>query len=86
MNIRQLFRANRDDNSAAVAKERLQIIIAHERLQRSGPDFLPAMEQDILDVVRKYIAATEDSIHVSLDQQNTYSVLEVNVHLPLSER
>ena len=85
MNIRQLFRSSKEDNSAAIAKERLQIIVAHERVQRSGHDFLPAMQQDILNVVRKYITTTDDTIHVKLDQQQDFSILEVNVHLPALE-
>ena len=87
MNIRQLFRTqHKDDNSSAsIAKERLQIIVAHERIQRNGQDFLPAMQKDILNVVRKYIIATEDSINVKLEQQESFSVLEVNVHLPASQ-
>ena len=82
MNLRQLFRPNKEDSSAAIAKERLQIIVAHERMQRSAPDFLPAMQQDILSVVRKYIQTTEESIRINLDQQQHYSILEVNVQLP----
>ena len=85
MNIRQLFRSNKEDNSAAIAKERLQIIVAHERIQRSGHDFLPAMQQDILNVVRKYISANEETINVKLDQQDNFSILEVNVQLPAVE-
>ena len=85
MNIRQLFFSHKEDNSAAVAKERLQIIIAHQRIQRSGHDFIPALQQDILNVVRKYITATEDCINVKLEQQEQFSILEVNVQLPASE-
>ena len=42
-------------NTAAVAKERLQIIVAHERRKRSQPDYLPMMQQEILQVIRKYV-------------------------------
>ena len=82
MSILQLFRNNKEDNSATTAKERLQIIVAHERMNRSSPDMLPAMQKDILDVVRKYIDISEDDISIRLDRDKDCSVLEVNVQLP----
>ena len=82
MNLMQLFRSRKGDNSAAIAKERLQIIVAHERNSRSGRDFLPAMEQDILQVIQKYIEIQKECIDIKLDSQDGYSILEVNVQLP----
>lgn len=82
MNLRQLFRPNREKKTASIAKERLQILVAHERAQRNGHDFLPDMQKDILKVVQKYIQADHDTINISLDRQDSYSVLEVNVQLP----
>ena len=35
----------REKNTAKQAKERLQILIAHERVRREGPDFLPQLQQ-----------------------------------------
>lgn len=86
MNLMQLFRASaqniKTDRSASVAKERLQIIVAHERMSRGGHDFLPAMQKDILDVVRKYIEVGQENINIRLDKEGDYSILEVNVQLP----
>ncbi|WP_257284896.1 cell division topological specificity factor MinE [Endozoicomonas sp. SESOKO1] len=82
MNLMQLFRSRKEDNSAAVAKERLQIIVAHERSSRSGRDFLPAMERDILQVIQKYIEIQQECIDIKLDSQDGCSILEVNVQLP----
>lgn len=82
MSLLQLFRSNKEDNSAATAKERLQIIVAHERMSRSTRDVLPAMQKDIMEVVRKYISVDEDDISIKLDQDGDCSVLEVNVQLP----
>ena len=82
MSLLQLFRSNKEGNSASMAKERLQIIVAHERLNRGGHDFLPAMQQDILAVVKKYIEADQEQISIRLDKDGDYSVLEVNVQLP----
>lgn len=69
-------------SSASVAKERLQVLVAHERNQRNAPDFLPAMQRDIMAVIAKYIELDDDQIQVSIDNHEQLSVLEVNVTLP----
>lgn len=69
--------------SAAVAKERLQIILAHEHNGRAdAPDYLPAMKQEILAVIAKYVSVEQDKINVNLDRQDDYEVLELNIVLP----
>ena len=68
--------------SAAAAKERLQILISHERQNRQGPDFLPDLQRDILDVVKRYVAIRDDDVSVRLDRTGDASVLELNVTLP----
>jgi cell division topological specificity factor len=65
--------------SASIAKERLQIVLAHERIGRDGPDFLPAMQRELLAVVAKYVAVREDMIRVNLGKTGNASVLEINV-------
>ena len=69
-------------SSAAVAKERLQIIVAHERKKRSEPDYLPMMQQEIIQVIRKYVTIADDQVSVQLDNNDDCSVLELNVTLP----
>lgn len=44
MSIFDLFSRNKDEGSANVAKERLKVIVAHERRARSAPSYLPAMQ------------------------------------------
>ncbi|MES2901456.1 MAG: cell division topological specificity factor MinE [Pseudomonadota bacterium] len=68
--------------SASAAKERLQIIIARERGQRQGPDFLPALHRELIEVISKYTKVNADDIKLSLDRQGNLEVLEVNVVLP----
>lgn len=69
--------------TASVAKERLQIIVAHERKKRSGPSWLPQLERDILEVINKYVKINPDAISVQLEQkEDDLSVLELNVTLP----
>jgi cell division topological specificity factor len=80
MSIFDIFFA-RKPPTATIAKERLQIVLAHERVNRNGPDFLPMLQRDLLDVVRKYIEVDEEVIKVQLGKQEGASVLEINVEL-----
>ncbi len=80
MKFLDFFRTS-NRTSASVAKERLQIIVAHERRRPSSPDFLPRMQQDILEVVRKYIPIAEDQIKLSVDRNGDCEVLELNISL-----
>jgi cell division topological specificity factor len=69
--------------SASAAKERLQIIIAHERNSgRDSYDFLPALREELIAVISKYTKVNPDDIKVSLDKQGNLEVLDVNVILP----
>lgn len=72
--------------SASVAKERLQIVLAHERAGRESPDFMPRLQKELLAVVAKYVAVNEDMIRVSLGKAGNASVLEINVEMPAGER
>ena len=84
MSIFDYLRKKNAPTSASVAKERLQIIVAHERTKRNlnQPDFLPQMQQEIIDVIRKYIHIESDQVTVSLDNSDNCSVLELNITLP----
>ncbi|MEW9897350.1 cell division topological specificity factor MinE [Chitinivorax sp. PXF-14] len=74
----------RKQPSAQVAKERLQIILAHERAGRMGPapDYLPQLKEELIAVISKYISVNQDDIKVSLEKQDNYEVLELNILLP----
>ena len=70
--------------TASVAKERLQIILAHERSGRhtSEPDYLPALQRDLIEVISRYIQINPDDIKVQLDREDNLEVLEVKIELP----
>ena len=82
MNFPDFFRANTQPSPAAVAKERLQIIVAHERGQRSTPDYLPALQKELVEVIRKYVNIGNDDVHVALENDGSCSILELNITLP----
>ena len=69
--------------SAAVAKERLQIILAHERgLNARRPDYLPQLQRELLAVISKYVSIKAEDIKVNLEKQDALEVLEVKIELP----
>ncbi|WP_291992191.1 cell division topological specificity factor MinE [Candidatus Accumulibacter sp. ACC003] len=69
--------------TAAIAKERLQLIIAHERhADNHAPDFLPALQQELMAVISKYVAVNPEDIKVSIEKQGNMEVLEVNIVMP----
>ncbi|HHW78422.1 MAG TPA: cell division topological specificity factor MinE [Xanthomonadaceae bacterium] len=73
--------------SAALAKERLQIIVAHERgSRRSSPDYLPALKKELLEVVRKYVPIDQSQVKVHLDREGGCEILELNITLPDEEQ
>jgi cell division topological specificity factor len=69
-------------NSAKVAKERLQILVAHERNARNQPSYLPALQQELLKVIQKYIKVDLDAISVNFDSDDEQETLELNIVLP----
>ncbi len=70
--------------TATVAKERLQIILAHERSGRGGgrADYLPQLQAELLAVISKYVQIAPGDIKVSLEKQDNFEVLEVKIELP----
>lgn len=80
MGIFDYFRSKRVQSvSAQQAKERLQVIVAHERNTKSGPDFLPQMQEEILNVIRRYMEIDSNQVVVNLDDSDNCSVLELNI-------
>ena len=74
--------------TASVAKERLQIILAHERSGRgkTTPDYLPALQRELLAVISKYVSINADDIKVHFERQDNLEVLEVKIELPETGR
>lgn len=73
-------------NSAGAARDRLQILLAHERAGRDGPDFLPQLQQELIETIRKYVAVDAEKVQVRLDREQNLSVLELNIELPVGGR
>ena len=76
----------KNKNTAAKAKDRLQIILAHERSDRKTPDYLPKMREEILQVIGKYVDVDPEQLNLSIDEDNGFEVLELNLVLPENSR
>ena len=69
-------------NTAETAKNRLQIIIAQERTSRGAPDYLPLLQRELLEVIRKYVNVDVDAVKVDLVKDGDHDVLDISVALP----
>ena len=74
--------------TASVAKERLQIILAHERSGRgtAAPDYLPALQRDLVAVISKYVKIDPEQLKVQLERQDNLEVLDIKIELPEAAR
>lgn len=68
--------------SAEVARDRLQIIIAQERVKAQASDYLPTLQKELLEVLSKYVNVSLDDIRISQEKQDGLDVLELNITLP----
>jgi cell division topological specificity factor len=69
-------------NTASIAKERLRIIVAQERRTRGSPDYLPLLQRELLEVIRKYVSVDVDAVKVDLVKEGDHDVLDISVALP----
>jgi cell division topological specificity factor len=77
-----LFDFFRRDRSASQAKERLQILVSHDRVGRESPDYLPLLQRDLIAVIARYVEIDEDKLTVELANDGISSMLAVNIELP----
>ena len=79
MSIFSLFRKQR---SAPMARERLQVLLAHERASSSS-DLVSVLREEILAVIAKHVQLDSDKVHVKMDLDENVSILEIDVEIPL---
>jgi cell division topological specificity factor len=84
MGILDIF--SKKKGSAQTARERLQIIIQHQRADCSQPEYIPMLRQEIVKVIAKYIKIDEEQVQVALGKDGNLSKLELNITLPDKEK
>lgn len=82
MGLLDIFRAS-EKKSASVAKERLQLIVAHRRAgNMEAPVYLPKLQQELLAVIRKYVQVSDDAVKIDVERDGDMEVLELNIIVP----
>ncbi|HEY2133985.1 MAG TPA: cell division topological specificity factor MinE [Acetobacteraceae bacterium] len=82
MNLFSLF--SRSNNSAPIARDRLQILLAHERAFSGHPDLVATLQKEILAVIVKHVAVDREKVQVKLDRGAAVSTLEIDIEMPAS--
>ena len=80
MNLLSLF--FKQKSSAPVARERLQVLLAHERIATGHSELLAKLQEEIIQVIARHIKIDRDQVHVKLDRGKDTSTLEIDVDLP----
>ena len=79
MNWSLLFKR---DNSAPVACERLQILLAHERSALGRSNLISDLKEEILAAIARHVVVEPDKVQVKMDRGAVISTLEIEVELP----
>ena len=69
-------------NTATIAKDRLRIIVAQERTNRGAPDYLPLLQRELLEVIRKYVSVHAEAVKVDVVKDGEHDILDIAVTLP----
>jgi len=80
MSILRLFSSR--PASAPIARERLQILLAHERGLGGQPDLLMRLREEILAVVSRHVTLDPNKVIVRMERGKDISMLEVDIELP----
>lgn len=81
MNLFELFKKK---NTAPVARDRLQVLLAHERSVIGKSDLLATLQEEILAVIAKHISVDRDAVQIKMDRGSSCSMLEIDVEVPLN--
>jgi cell division topological specificity factor len=71
--------------SASVARERLQILLTHERGAESATDLVPLLREEVLKVVAKHVCIDPDKVQVRIEREKSFSLLEIEIEIPGAE-
>jgi cell division topological specificity factor len=79
MSLFNFFKRNR---TAPVARERLQLLLSHERALTGRADLAAVLQEEILAVIAKHIPIDRDKVNVKLDRGSQFSTLEIDIEMP----
>lgn len=81
MNLFNLFRKK---GTAPVARDRLQVLLAHERTIAGGSDLVAILREEILAVIKKHVQVDQEKVQVKMERGESVSMLEVDIEIPTS--
>lgn len=79
MNLLNLFKRR---DSAPVARERLQVLLAYERNNKGQPDLVAVLHKEIMAVITKHVQVDQDNVQVAMDRDEKVSTLEIDIQIP----
>lgn len=84
MDLMRFFKSK--PKTSTLAKERLQLILAHERIGRNAngttiPDFLPQLQKDLIAVLSRYVKINQEDVKINVDRQDNLDLLEVKIEI-----
>ena len=77
-----IFHLFRRRPSATVARERLQILLAHERASVGQEGLVVKLREEILAVIAKHVTVDRDKVQIKLEHEGETSILEIEVEMP----
>lgn len=81
MNLLRLFSRAQ---SAPVARDRLQVLLAHERASTGNSDLVTKLRDEILRVIAKHVKVDDDKVIVKMERGEQVSTLEVDIEIPFT--
>lgn len=84
MDLMRFFKSK--PKTSTLAKERLQLILSHERIGRNAngtaiPDFLPQLQKDLIEVLSRYVKISVEDIKINVERQDNLDLLEVKIEI-----
>jgi cell division topological specificity factor len=79
MNLFNLFRK---PPTAPIARDRLQILLSHERTIAGGSDLVALLREEILAVIKKHVNVDSEKVQVKMERGESVSMLEVDIEIP----
>lgn len=68
--------------SAPIARERLQILLAHERNAGSHPELLGVLREEIIAVIGRHVPIDPEKVQIKMDRGKSVSTLAVDIEIP----
>jgi cell division topological specificity factor len=84
--VSSIFQLFRRRPTADVARERLQILLAHERASVGQEGLVATLREEILAVIAKHVSVERDKVQVKLERSGEMSTLEIDIEMPIAAR